>query len=382
MAEPMGTIFLRLLKMVIVPLVLSSIITGVAGIGDTGKLGRMGVKTLLYYLCTSLLAILTGLLVVNLFKPGVGAELGLPHLEQEFAAEGTGVLDILLRMIPENPVEAASQGRMLPIIFFAIIFGVFITRVSDEFSKPVQGFIAGVFEVMMKMTSFIIHLAPFGAFGLVGRIVATTGFGAFVPLGVYAGCVVLALLIHSCVTLPLLLRLVGGVSPLKMVKAMGPALMTAFSTASSSATLPLTIRCAEDRAGVSNRTSSFVLPLGATVNMDGTALYECVAVMFIAQYYASHGQSEALSFAQQTVVVLTALLALDRGGWDPSGRSGDDECLPARGRPAPGWDRADPGGGPGARYGPDHCQCLERFLRHDHYRLIRGRGRTQGPARR
>ncbi|MEA2064015.1 MAG: dicarboxylate/amino acid:cation symporter [Gemmatimonadota bacterium] len=336
-ADPLGTIFLTLLKMVIVPLILSSIITGVAGIGDTGRLGRIGLKTLAYYLSTSLLAILTGLTVVNIFKPGVGAELGLPHLEQEIAAQGTGVLDILIRMIPENPVAAAAQGKMLPLIFFAIIFGVFITRVKAEFGRPVQDFIAGVFQVMMKMTSFIIHLTPFGAFGLVGRIVAKTGFAPFVPLGVYAACVVLALVIHSCVTLPLLLRFVGGVSPLKHVKAMGPALMTAFSTASSSATLPLTMGCAEERAGVSNRTTSFVLPLGATVNMDGTALYECVAVMFIAQYYFSHGQAEALSMAQQVVVVLTALLAsIGAAGIPLAGLVMMSVCLHAVGLPLDG----------------------------------------------
>ena len=305
----MGTIFLTLLKMIIVPLILSSIITGVAGIGDTGKLGRMGVKTLLYYLTTSLLAILTGLMVVNIVKPGVGAELGLEPVKEEIAVEGAGLLDILLRMIPENPVQAAAEGRILPLIFFAILFGIFITRVKAETGRPVQDFIAGVFEVMMKMTRFIIHLAPFGVFGLVASIVARTGFAPFVPLGLYAACVAMALAIHGGLTLPLLLRFIGGASPIKHFKAMAPALMTAFSTASSSATLPLTMECAEDRAGVSNRTSSFVLPLGATVNMDGTALYECVAVIFIAQYYVSHGQADPLTFAQQAVVVITALLA-------------------------------------------------------------------------
>ena len=308
-SKPIGTVFLTLLKMVIVPLVLSSIVTGVAGVGESGKLGRLGAKTLTYYVVTSLLAILTGLLIVNLVKPGIGAELGLAPLEQEFRADGMGVSDILLRMIPENPVEAAARGAMLPLIFFAIVLGIFITRASGKGVDTVKDFFSGMFEIMMKMTSFIIRLTPIGAFGLVGTIVARTGFAPFIPLGVYAGCVVLALLIHCTITLPLLLRFVGGVNPIKHMKAMAPALMTAFSTASSSATLPLTIKCVEENAGVSNRTSSFVLPLGATVNMDGTALYECVAVMFIAQYYVSHGQGEALTIAQQVVVVLTALLA-------------------------------------------------------------------------
>jgi Na+/H+-dicarboxylate symporter len=336
-SEPMGTVFLTLLKMVIVPLVLSSIITGVAGIGDTKKLGRIGVKTLLYYLTTSLSAILTGLLIVNIFKPGVGAELGLEPLKEEVAVQGTGVLDILLRMIPSNPVEAAAQGRMLPLIFFAIIFGVFITQVKAETGRTVQDFIAGVFEVMMRMTRFIIHLTPFGAFGLVGSIVAKTGFAPFIPLGLYAACVVMALVLHSFVTLPLLLRFVGGINPLKHLKAMAPALMTAFSTASSSATLPLTMDCAENNAGVSNRTSSFVLPLGATVNMDGTALYECVAVIFIAQYYFSHGQGDPLTFAQQSVVVITALLAsIGAAGIPLAGLVMMSVCLHAVGLPLAG----------------------------------------------
>ncbi len=308
-SQPMGTVFLRLLKMVIVPLVFSSIVTGVAGIGSTGRLGRLGGKTMLYYLTTSLLAILTGLMIVNIVKPGVGAQLGLQTPPESIATQGTGIGDLLLRMIPENPLAAAAEGRMLQLIFFAILFGVFITRVPRKFGQPLESFVNGLFEVMMQMTRFIIYLTPFGAFGLVGSIVARTGFAPFVPLGKYALCVVAALLIHACITLPLLLRLIGKINPLKQLKAMSPALMTAFSTASSSATLPLTMECIEDRAGVSNKTSSFVLPLGATVNMDGTALYECVAVIFIAQYYSSQGQVLELSMVQQGVVVLTALMA-------------------------------------------------------------------------
>ena len=308
MSRPLGTVFLTLLKMVIVPLVFSSIVAGVSGIGSTGRLGRLGGKTLIYYLTTSLLAILTGLVIVNYIKPGVGAELGLAAMPQAVAAAEGGIGDFLRRMIPDNPVAAAANGEMLQLIFFAILFGVFLTRVEAKYGEPLQSFITGMFEVMMKITSFIILLAPFVAFALVGSIVARTGFDAFIPLGYFALCVVLGLVIHGCVTLPLLLRLVGGINPLAHVKAMAPALMTAFSTASSSATLPLGMECAEERAGVSNKISSFVLPLGATVNMDGTALYECVAVIFISQYYYSHGQGFELTFVQQAVVVFSALL--------------------------------------------------------------------------
>jgi proton glutamate symport protein len=219
------------------------------------------------------------------------------------------IVDILIGIIPDNPVRAAAEGQMLPLIFFSIVFGVFITKVDNAVGRPVQEFIAGVFEVMMKITNFVILLAPVGAFGLVATVVARTGFSPFVPLALYAVCVLSGILIQATITLPLLLRLVGGINPLKMVRAMAPALMTAFSTSSSSATLPLSIECAEENAGVSNRISSFVLPLGATVNMNGTALYECVAVLFIAQYYSSHGMCAPLNIAQQTLVVLTALLA-------------------------------------------------------------------------
>lgn len=307
-SRPISDMFLTLLKMVIVPLVFSSIATGVSGIGSTGRLGWLGAKTIFYYLTTSLIAILTGLAIVNIIKPGIGAELGLEAMPQSLSTGGTSVSEFLLRMIPENPVAAAAEGQMLQLIFFAILIGVFLTRVEAKYGEPVQNFIAGLFEVMMKMTRFIILLTPFGAFGLVATIVARTGFAPLVPLGYYALCVVIGLFIHGCITLPLLLRLVGGISPLAHVKAMAPALMAAFSTASSSATLPLGMECAEQRAGVSNKISSFVLPLGATVNMNGTALYECVAVIFISQYYVSHGQGFDLTLVQQVTVVLTALM--------------------------------------------------------------------------
>ncbi len=308
-ARPLGTVFLTLLKMVIVPLVFCSIVTAVANLGGTGSLGRMGLKTTIYVISTSLIAILTGLAIVNLIRPGVGAELGLEAMPESLPGSELGFMEILLRMIPENPVTAAVQGDMVGLIFFAIIFGIFITRVDQQYARPVRELLNGVSEIMMKMTRFVIRLAPFGVFGLVSSIIARTGFAPFVPLGLYALCVVLALLIQGAVTLPLIVWLVGRVNPYRLFKAMAPALMTAFSTASSSATLPLSMECVEHRAGIANRTTSFVMPLGATVNMNGTALYECIAVIFIAQYYSSHGQGFALSIAQQTVVVFTALLA-------------------------------------------------------------------------
>lgn len=310
--EPLGTIFLNALRMIVVPLIVCSIITGVANIGGTENFGRMGLKTFAYYITTSLLAILTGLALVNLIQPGVGAELGLQAEPGEWAealkqrAAGSPwetFLDLMIRMVPTNPIQAMVKGDMIQVIVFCLLFGYFTTKVAEPYRTLMRNFFEGGFEVMMKLTHLIISFAPIGIFGLVTKMVATAGVGAFKNLGMYTLTVLCGLGVHACITLPLLIFLVGRVQPIKHVNAMASALMTAFSTSSSSATLPLTIESVEQNSGVSNRISSFVLPLGATVNMDGTALYECVAAMFIAQAYGIH-----LGFGQQFVVVFTALL--------------------------------------------------------------------------
>ncbi|MFH0883807.1 MAG: dicarboxylate/amino acid:cation symporter [bacterium] len=303
-ADPLGQIFLRLLKMIIVPLIISSITYGVLGVGDTRNLGRMGGKTLLYYLSTSTLAILTGLILVNLFSPGVGSALNLHKTPVLDNVDPNEIWRIVLRMIPENPFQAMAQADMLAVIFFSILFGVFATRLPERGRLFFTEFFEHFFEVMMKMTRFIILFAPIGIFGLIASIVSQTGFTAFASLLKFFFVVVAALLIHALITLPLLLRIIGGIpNPFRHLKAMTEALLTAFSTASSNATLPLTMRCVEEKSGVSNRTTSFVLPLGATINMDGTALYECVVAIFIAQAYGIH-----LGFLQQFIIVFTALL--------------------------------------------------------------------------
>lgn len=309
-----GSLFLNALKMLIVPLIVSSIITGIAGIGGSGALGRLGGKTLLYYMTTTLLAILVGLAVVNLTAPGIvdGTPardiIGLNADSNDFAAkvEGKGAGDIaaiFLRMVPTNIVAAAANGQMLGLIFFSLLFGFFMTRIEEPYAEAQYNFWQGVFQAMMRITDWVMMFAPIGVFALVAKVVAGTGFSAFQPLLVFFLSVLAALAIHFLVTLPLLLYFVGRVSPARHYRAMAPALLTAFSTASSSATLPVTMECVEKNAGVSNRTSSFVLPLGATVNMDGTALYECVAAMFIAQAYGLE-----LSFVTQFTIVLVALL--------------------------------------------------------------------------
>jgi len=309
-----GTIFLNALKMIIVPLIMSSIIVGVAGIGSGGNLGALGGKTLLFYASTTLAAILLGLVLINAVGPGyVDGEpakdlLALDAPIEEVAAqvEGRGVSDVanvFLRMVPPNIVKAAVDGQMLGIIFFAILFGYFMTHLDNEYAEPMYRFWDAVFHVMMKMTEWIMKFAPIGVFGLVAGVIAETGYKAAGPLATFAIVVLLALLLHAFITLPLLLRFVGGVRPYKAMKACAQPMLTAFSTASSSATLPVTIEAVEENVGVSNKVSSFVLPLGATVNMNGTALYECAAAMFIAQAYGLE-----LTFGVQFSIVVIALL--------------------------------------------------------------------------
>jgi len=303
-AGMLGDIFLRLLKMVIIPLIFTSITAGVIGLGNSKSLGRLGGKTLLYYVSTSLLAILTGLFLSNLIRPGVGADLNLAEEVAGSDLAGGSLWEILYRMIPENPFASMAKGEILPLIFFSIILGIFIARLNSRYRELFTDFFDGGFEIMMKITHLIIRFAPIGVFGLIAKITATTGLEVFKSLGLYFVTVLAGLLFHYFITLPLLIALFTRRNPYRHMRDMSPALLTAFSTSSSSATLPLTIECAEQNAGISNKISSFVLPLGATVNMDGTALYECAAALFISQAYGIQ-----LGFAAQFTIVITALLA-------------------------------------------------------------------------
>ena len=310
-----GTLFLNALKMLFVPLIASSIISGILSTGGGRDFGRLGGKTLLYYMSTSLVAILIGLTLVNLVGPGYID--GAPAKDQlalhadtaavEQAVEGKGMKDIaqiFIRMVPPNVLEAATNnGQMLGVIFFALLFGFFLTTLKGKPREVISAFWQGGFEIMMKITELIMKFAPIGVFALLARTVSQTGFDAFLPLLKFFLTVLAALALHFLVVLPLVLALIARVRPVRHYIAMAPALLTAFSTASSAATLPLTMDCVKNRAGVSNRITSFVLPLGATVNMDGTALFECVAAMFIAQAYGVE-----LTFATQFIIVVIALL--------------------------------------------------------------------------
>jgi Na+/H+-dicarboxylate symporter len=309
-----GSLFLNALKMIIVPLIVSSIIVGISSIQNDGSFARMGGKTFFYYVGTSTIAILIGLMMVSLFQPGLIDQtpakdvLGL-HADtaavtaQVGTASAASLSDIFLRMIPTNIIHAAAHGQMLGLIFFSLLFGYFLARTHSEGQKSLKGFFEATFQVMLDITNLIMRFAPIGVFALVAKVIAISGLEVFIPLAKFFFVVLGALLIHTFIVMPILLKTLARVQPTKHIKAMSPAMLTAFSTSSSSATLPVTLDCIQERAGVSNRTSSFVLPLGATINMDGTALYECVAALFIAQAYGL-----TLGFTEQFTVVVLALM--------------------------------------------------------------------------
>ncbi len=298
--KPLGDIFIKLLKMIIVPLIIASVVMGVAEIGDVRKLGRLGWKTVVYYLSTTALAVVLGIILVNVIHPGVGVDLAL---QKHPGASPPSLLDTLMGIIPANPFKAIVNMDMLPIIFFSILFGVVMTTLGEK-ATPLVKFFRALNDVMMKMTHWIMVIAPYGVFALMAVIVAQTGGGVIVELGKYMLTVLLGLFIHGVIVLPLILKLIGKGDPFQFAKDMSGALATAFSTSSSSATLPVTMESIEENAGVDNTISSFVLPLGATVNMDGTALYEAVAAIFIAQAYGI-----SLTFGQQLLIIVTATLA-------------------------------------------------------------------------
>ena len=311
-----GTMFLNGLKMVVVPLVLASIICAVSSLSGGSGLGRLGGKTIGFYMLSSLMAILVGLFFVNVMSPGIidgEPARDLLNLSSDEAVnaklaniEGRGTGDVaavFLRMLPPNIVSAAAGGQMLGLITFGLLFGFYMMKIKTELQGTLKSFWEAVFQTMMLITMFIMKFAPLGVFGLITKTVLATGFAGIEPMLYFMLTVIFALAAHTFITMPLVLRFVARVNPLNHYRAMAPALLTAFSTASSSGTLPLTMKCVEQNAKVSNKTAGFVLPLGATVNMDGTALYECVAAMFIAQAYGLD-----LTLGTQFLIVVTALL--------------------------------------------------------------------------
>ena len=303
---PIGDMFMRLLKMVIIPLIFFSITSGVAGIGELKGLGRVGAKTFGYYFLTSMLAIIIGLSFTNLIQPGVGVDIssGTQDFDPSSLSQPGSLGSILIRMIPTNPIEAAANGDVLAVIFFSIVLGMTITTLPERQYQYVNNLFETFFQLMMKMTQGVILFLPIGVFGLIAKAVASTGFTLFKAVGWYMATIALGLTTHLFIVLPLVFWFFTRINPKKHFKAIASAMATAFSTSSSGATLPVTMDCVENRAGVSNKITSFVLPLGATINMDGTALYECAGVLFIAQALGID-----LTFAQQFVIVITAFLA-------------------------------------------------------------------------
>jgi len=320
--EFFGELFMNALKMIIVPLIVASIISGVMHLGGEKGVGRIGFKTLLYYTFTGAVAVCIGLIVVNIMGPGrvdsevAQAMLGSASetassqgLMDKVAGKGTqDILGVFLRMFPPNVVNAASNnGQLLGVITFSILFGIFINRLTPEFQSIQRQFWGSAQEVMLKLTDFIIKFAPIGVFGLVTPVLYNAPFAELIgAIATFFFTVLIALALHTFLALGLTLKFVGKVNPITHFKEMMPVLLTAFSTSSSSATLPLTIETVEERAGISKKTCSFTLPIGATVNMDGTALYECVVVIFIAQLYASV-TGVSLELSQQFLVVILAL---------------------------------------------------------------------------
>jgi Na+/H+-dicarboxylate symporter len=299
----LGTLFMRLLKMIIVPLVLTSIISGVASAGGGRIVGRMFGKTLTYYMVSSFLAALTGLILFNIINPGRGypvpADVETPDL-----ATPDSLIDLLLDIVPTNFFDAASGGDMLGIIFFCIVFGVAITTLPEGPRTKITSLVDALFKAMMALTSGIIKLLPIGVFGLIVTLTSGTGLQAVGNLAQYVVALSSGLAFHFLITLPLLLYFWGRVSPWKHVMNMREPLLVAFSTSSSAATLPVTLTTVRKKVGVSNRVSSFTLPMGATVNMDGTAVMECVGALFIAQALGAE-----IGFTTQVAVVFTAMLA-------------------------------------------------------------------------
>lgn len=307
-----GQIFMNGLKLLVIPLVVSSIIVGISSIGD--EIGRMGGNTFAYYIGSSICAILVGVSCINLIQPGLingmplGTQLALPAetagaLSKVQDKSLTDVLDLFLNLVPANIFSAATEGNMLGLITVSLLYGFFLGRLPDDLKSTQIRFWTGTQQIMIRITHVVLAFAPFGVLALIASTLASTGFAALFPMLWFFLSVLLGLAIHMFGTISLFLWQIARVSPWQHLKAMTPALLTAFSTASSNATLPVTLRALRERAGVSEKVSGMSAPLGASMNMDGTALYECAAALFLAQAYGVE-----LSFAQQLTVVLIALL--------------------------------------------------------------------------
>ncbi len=324
-ASPVGQVFLRMLFMVVIPLVFSSLALGVASLGDIRSVGRVGGRTLGYFLVTTALAAAIGLTMVNVVRPGealdpqVRAQLLEEYSseagEKVAASETTGFgINTFVGMVPRNPVAAAANGDMLGLIFFTIVLGIALTMIPAEKSEPVIKVLEGIFEAVMVMIGFAMKIAPIGVFGLIFAVTAQFGFEVLKSLGLYVIMVLMGLIIHQFGVLAILARLIAGINPLEFYRRIRELMITAFSTSSSNATLPTTIRTAQEKFGVPSSIAGFVLPLGATMNMNGTALFEGMTVLFLAQVFGVH-----LDLLSQIIVVAMAVITALGAAGVPSG---------------------------------------------------------------
>lgn len=312
--QPVATLFLRLIFMLVIPLLFSALVVGVAEMGDVRALGRIGWRTLAYTVIVSAIAVGIGLVLVNFFRPGAGVD---PALAQQLLGEGSeraqaivsGTatqpkgLDMLLGIVPDNVVKAAAESTILAVMFFALMLGVGLVLTRGEAAQTLKRGIEGLFEVSMTLIGLVIRLAPYAVFCMMFNLAALFGWDLMLKLGAYVGVVVLALSLHMFVVYPLALRFVGGYSPLRFFRGAEEAMLLAFSTASSNATLPTALRVAEEKLGLPRRVSRFVLTVGATANQNGTALFEGVTVLFLAQFFGIE-----LTLAQQLTVMFVAIL--------------------------------------------------------------------------
>jgi len=303
-----GEMFLDTLKMLVIPLIVSSMIVGITGLGDIRKVGMAGTITLIYFLSTSGIAVIAGIIVVNIMQPGLGVELITDIPEKVAGKESIGITDILQSFVTPNLFQSMAKMEILPIIMFSLVFGGVLTTLGEK-GKLVISVFDGINIAIMKIVHLVMYFAPLGVFALVSSKLGAAGGGdlflaELLKIGKFAVTVILGLMIHALITLPAILYFVAKQNPLTYFKNMSAALTTALSTASSAATLPVTIECVEEENKISRRTTLFVIPLGATVNMNGTALYESIAAIFIAQMVGIH-----LGLGDQVLIFLTATLA-------------------------------------------------------------------------
>lgn len=298
-----GNGFIRLMKMLVVPLVFCSLVCGSSAIGDTKSLGKVGGKTIVFYLLTTALAVTVAIAVATVVRPGVGLDMSAIETGETTVAENVSVADTILNIIPENPIGALADGTMLQIILFALLIGVLLAKMGER-TELIANLFNQCNELMMEMTNLVMGLAPVGVFCMIAKTFANLGFDAFVPLLKYMGSVLLGLMIQCLVVYMVLLVVFTRLNPIKFLKKFFPVMAFAFSTSTSNATIPLNIDTLEERIGVSRKISSFTIPLGATINMDGTSIMQGVAVVFAAQAYGMQ-----LGVQGYLTVIATATLA-------------------------------------------------------------------------